>query len=129
MFKYAWHFMDIVFGLVVGVVFEDTLKHSWHTVRIRARSLFTRGKPQLFDKQFELGPLRTGFIPIEGDGDRIIAESNVHLLVDPHEVILPADLLTWRQEELERMEQTKGGNWNGLRYAVAGGLFITAEEE
>jgi hypothetical protein len=65
---------------------------------------------------FRLGPLYTGYISVEGDGSRAIDEHNVHVTVDPSEVVLPGDFAPWRAE-CESSAAARGV-WNGPRYAV-----------
>ncbi|MGY1636891.1 hypothetical protein ACI78V_09580 [Geodermatophilus sp. SYSU D00742] len=65
---------------------------------------------------FRIGPLRTGYVGVDGDGSRVIPEENVSVTVDPTDVELPADLRAWRAEAGAALEAA--GRWNGARYAV-----------
>ncbi|WP_199441480.1 hypothetical protein [Umezawaea beigongshangensis] len=72
------------------------------------------------DNGFRLGPLTTGYVSLEGDGTRTIAEDRVHVAVTPEDVELPPELREWREQERARLDARNGGRtWNGLRFAVA----------
>ncbi|MFB4310532.1 caspase domain-containing protein [Actinomadura sp. GTD37] len=74
------------------------------------------------DDAFRWGPLRTPLLIIEGDGENVIAESAVRLIVDRQEVRLPDEIAAWRREiEAEQEARRERGDdffWNGRSYAV-----------
>jgi nucleoside phosphorylase/tetratricopeptide (TPR) repeat protein len=63
-----------------------------------------------------LGTIAAGFNVLTGDGSRAIREENIHVELDPHEVMLPAELDPWRRELLVKMREQR--SWNAHVYAV-----------
>jgi len=72
---------------------------------------------------FSIGNQDTTMLIVEGDGEQVIAEQNVHVIVDPKPVVLPSEMKAWRAEILREQEQrAKAAHrhfWNGLNYAVS----------
>lgn len=72
--------------------------------------------------EFRLGPLTSPCRILEGDGERTIAEENVHVLVNPVDVTLPEEVGEWRtQIAVEQQRRRLAGDgymWNARRYAV-----------
>ena len=95
-----------VVGLLLGVVFEDRLKQA------KERQLF------------QLGPLETDLLVVEGDGTQVIDEQAVRVLIRPHDVELPPAMASWRDElgaEQNRLREAGLHHfWNGPSYALAG---------
>jgi hypothetical protein len=113
-----------VVGLVLTVLFEDSLKgiRSAAARHIRhARAGGTVSNPKV---EFRIGPLQTTVLIVEGDGQQVIDEQAVRVIVDPHEVDLPRDLALIRQEVLDQQSERHlsghHAHWNGRTYAVAG---------
>jgi TIR domain len=72
---------------------------------------------------FSIGNLDTTMLVVEGDGEQVIGEHNVRVVVDPEPVVLPSEMQAWRAEILREHEQrAKAAHqhfWNGLNYAVS----------
>jgi hypothetical protein len=68
--------------------------------------------------------LRTTVLIVEGDGQQVIDEQAVRVMVDPTDVILPDDVARLRQEVIEQQDTRRQaglqGHWNGPSYAVVG---------
>ncbi|HEV3355443.1 MAG TPA: hypothetical protein VG247_01550 [Pseudonocardiaceae bacterium] len=115
-----------VVGVVVDVAVKDLLRKQkarlQHWLRRRKRRKPGRGATPVSGHGFKVGPLRTSYVLVEGDGQDVIAEQAVRVLVDHRDVELPDEMQSWRKE-LERDHAAKAGSgddhpWNGLRYAV-----------
>jgi hypothetical protein len=83
---------------------------------------------------FTLGPLRTTWRLVEGDGQEPIPRENVRVVVTPEFIELPQEMLAWREEiEAEQAERRSRGLhalWNGKSYAVEGlSISRTVNEE
>lgn len=74
------------------------------------------------DDAFRWGPFRNPLVILEGDGENVIAEEDVHLIVDRREVELPGEMAEWRREiEKEQEARRERGDdffWNGRGYAI-----------
>ena len=72
---------------------------------------------------FSIGNLDTTMLVVEGDGEQVIDEQNVHVIVDPKPVVLPSEMQAWRAEILRDQQQRAQAAhqhfWNGLNYAVS----------
>jgi hypothetical protein len=72
---------------------------------------------------FSVGNLDTTMLVVEGDGEQVISEQNVHVIVDPEPVVLPSEMQAWRTEILrEQQQRARTAHqhfWNGLNYAVS----------
>jgi hypothetical protein len=113
-----------ILGLVFAVLFEDYLKERTKQLGSRIRRISSRGAlPESHDR-FQLGPLRTPMQIVEGDGEQVISEQSVRIIIDPEEVELPEELAEWRAEIAEEQERKRERGehffWNGPRYAVTG---------
>ncbi len=113
--------LGVFLGLLASALLEDDLKDVFNRARVRFRRRRDKELAAKFVEEFTLGPIRTGFHTLEGDGTRFIAEDNVRVILDATDVVLPDDLVPWREEKARELEARSGGNpaWNGPRYAVA----------
>jgi hypothetical protein len=113
-----------VIGLVLTVFLEDYLKARARRLGSLTRRLRVRGRLPEAGDRFQLGPLHTPMVIVEGDGEQVINEQSVRLVIDPVPVELPAELAVWRAEiEAEQERRQAAGEqffWNGLNYAVCG---------
>lgn len=113
-----------VLGLVLTVLFEDNLKSLRSTTISRVRKVRARATLPSPVAEFHLGPLRTTVLIVEGDGQQVIDEQAVRVMVDPTDVTLPDDVARLRQEVIEqqgaRRQAGLQGHWNGPSYAVVG---------
>lgn len=87
-----------VLGLVLTVLFEDNLKSLRSTTISRVRMARARATLPSPVAEFHLGPLRTTVLIVEGDGQQVIDEQAVRVMVDPTDVTLPDDVARLRQE-------------------------------
>ena len=113
-----------VIGLILTVLFEDKLKRSLRRLGFRLRNFAARGTLPLEERNFTLGPLQTGLYVIEGDGEQVIDEQSIDIIIDSADVHVPPEVLEWK-EEIRRREHQKRARgedflWNGKRYAVVG---------
>lgn len=110
-------------GLLLGVFFEDLLK-DWVQTSGRFLKRWTRRSRQIpdFGREFQLGPLHVPCVIIEGDGEYVIGEENLRVLVNPVEVNLPQGLVDRRagiaDKQLRKREAGENYAWNGRMYAV-----------
>jgi hypothetical protein len=110
-------------GLLLGVFFEDLLK-DWVGAARRFLKRWTGRNRQIpdFGREFQLGPLRVPCIILEGDGEHVIEEKNLRVLVNPVEVEPPRALADRRAviagEQFRKREAGENHAWNGLRYTV-----------
>jgi len=121
-----------VFGLVVGsvlgltlsVLFEDSLKRGLSIVAVQVRQLRARGELPSPALEFRLGPVQTSLLILEGDGQQVIDEQSVRVLVDRSVVTLPDDIESLRREVQGEQERRRAeglhAHWNGPIYAVVG---------
>jgi hypothetical protein len=74
------------------------------------------------DDAFRWGPFRAPLIIVEGDGENVIAEDSIRIIIDHEEVQLPGEILEWKREiEHEQESRRLRGDtyfWNGNRYAI-----------
>lgn len=109
-------------GLVLTVLVEDKLK-SVRTRTTRRLKLLTRRRRQHVRRtSFSIGPLRTGCHLLEGDGEGVIPEDSISIIVDSRMIELPTELAEWRSE-IEATESARRANgerfaWNGQMYAI-----------
>ncbi len=113
-----------VLGLALSVLFEDGLKNSRSTVARRLRHEWARKSVPHQHGGFRLGPLQTSVLIIEGDGQHVIDEQAIRVIVEPEEVRLPGDLACIREEISAQQEAQRAAgrdaHWNGPIYAVSG---------
>lgn len=111
-------------GLVLSVLFEDNLKSVRATAIAVLRRARKRGKLPTAVTDFHLGQLQTTVLIVEGDGQQVIDEQAVRVIVDPTDVSLPDDIALLRQEVSEqqttRRQAGLQAHWNGPSYAVVG---------
>lgn len=111
-------------GLVFTVLFEDALRQARTSVSSRIRRLRARGNLPNPATEFRLGPLQTSVLIVEGDGEQVIDEQAVRVLVDPAMVTLPDDIAQLRRDIAEQQDQRRRAglhaHWNGPSYAVVG---------
>ncbi|MFC9329152.1 toll/interleukin-1 receptor domain-containing protein [Kitasatospora sp. NPDC057015] len=73
---------------------------------------------------FTLGPLRTTWRLVEGDGQQPLTPQRVRVEVEPAFVELPDDMVPWYEEIRTEQEQRRARGlphrWNGNSYAVSG---------
>jgi hypothetical protein len=110
-------------GLVLSVLFEDSLKATFSRTRRRLRGRRSPAPAWVQRPTFELGPLRTSHLVLEGDGTAEIPEDMIHLIVDNEFVELPPDVAARRDEIAAEQEALKAQgrtfSWNGACYAIA----------
>jgi hypothetical protein len=115
----------LLVGVILGIVIKTFLgyrimpfRHG--SARSLSRDNFTT--QATIEAGFELGPLRSSCMLVEGDGTRTISEDRIHIIVDSSKAHLPADLAKWRAEIAEQQESQrvigKKHYWNGQTYAV-----------
>lgn len=112
-------------GLVFTVLFEDGLRRMQASASSRLRRLRARrGTLPAPTTEFRLGPLQTSVLIVEGDGQQVIDEQAVRVIVDPAMVTLPDDVAQLRQDIAEQQRQRRRAglhaHWNGPSYAVTG---------
>jgi hypothetical protein len=116
--------LGAVAGLALTVLFEDALKNARSAVARRIRHVRARGALPNPKSEFRLGSLQTTVLIVEGDGQHVIDEQAIRVIVDPHEVELPSDIALLREEiaaqQSERQLSGHHAHWNGPTYAVAG---------
>lgn len=112
-----------VVGLVLSVLFEDSLKATLTRFRRRLRGRRQAGPAWVHRPTFELGSLRTSHLVLEGDGVAEIPEDMVHLIVDNEFVEVPPDVAARREgiaaEQEDRRARGESFSWNGPCYAIA----------
>ncbi|SFD84245.1 hypothetical protein [Blastococcus tunisiensis] len=110
-------------GLLLSVLFEDTLKKGLYRGRRKVRVRGRRARPPAPRETFSLGPLKTSHLVIEGDGVQEIAEESVTVIVEPSFVTLPPDVAARREEiaveQAHRRAEGLPAAWNGPSYAIA----------
>jgi hypothetical protein len=111
-------------GVLVGALFEDRLKRIFTRLgRLYKHARSANSAPSSL-QTFQLGPLGTNVLIVEGDGTQVIDEQAVRVIIQPTQVRLPADLQVWYTEIADEQAQlqAEGSNycWNGLNYAVVG---------
>jgi hypothetical protein len=116
-------------GLIVSVIFEDYLTRVRDRMRRRVIVFVgrIRGRPaedrSLHMKAFNIGPLKSTLLVVEGDGEQVINEQDIHIIVDPEHVELPAEMARWRRELLDEQRKRAAAAqqhfWNGKNYAVS----------
>lgn len=90
--------------------------------RLAYRTSSKRPVREVHSTAFRLGPLCTHCHIVEGDGEHVIDEENVRVLVVPEPVRLPREVAEWREQIV--IEQRRRRNlgeeyiWAGPRYAV-----------
>lgn len=113
-----------VLGLALSVLFEDGLKNTRTVAARRIRHAWARGALPNRQAEFRLGPLQTSVLIIEGDGQQVIDEQAIRVIVEPEEVRVPDDLACIRKEVAEQQEARRAdghdAHWNGPIYAVSG---------
>jgi hypothetical protein len=111
-------------GLLASVLFEDFLKSQIQRIGSFARRLRARGPLPVSSEEFRLGPLHAPLVIMEGDGEQVINEQSVRLVVDPVDVRVPAEMAQWVEEVRVEEERKKAAGlphfWNGPNYAVTG---------
>ena len=118
-------------GLVVSVLFEDYLLRTREFIVRHFRLRWSRVVRRITHEEhdtgtelFKIGPLQTCFTIIEGDGEQVIDEQNIHIIIDSQPVKLPAEMTAWRRAIIreQRVLAAEGRQhfWNGKNYAVSG---------
>lgn len=116
-------------GLLASSLLEGGLLRVREFVRhqLNIREIHLRKRPSLEVAQahrdlFRLGPLQTYLMVIEGDGEQVINERNIHIVVESRHVQLPQEMQEWRAELLREHEaravEAKRHFWNGENYAI-----------
>jgi hypothetical protein len=117
-------------GLMVSVLFEDQLlrgrEFAIRHAKMQARRLGIVSRMEgIEDKRdlFRLGSLQTCSMIIEGDGEQVINEQNIHITIESKPVSLPVEMRRWRAELLRehklRAAEAKQHFWNGKNYAIS----------
>jgi hypothetical protein len=110
-------------GLALSVLFEEPLVRLRGQLVRRVRSI-RRIREPLYRDAFTLGPLQTSMLIVEGDGENVIHEEMVRVIVAEEMIQLPAELLAWKAEVANREEARRVAGepflWNGESYAVKG---------
>jgi hypothetical protein len=116
--------LGAVLGLALTMLFEDALKSVRAAVDTRLRRAWARGALPSSNTEFRLKSLQTTVLIVEGDGQQVIDEQTVRVIVDPAEVELPHEIAFLRQEVREQQDLRRcsgeQAHWNGPTYAVAG---------
>ncbi|WP_211363546.1 hypothetical protein [Saccharothrix saharensis] len=116
--------LGALMGLLLTVFFEDYLKDRRSRVGRRVRRLVARGGLPEQRAEFHLGPLKCPMLIVEGDGEQVINEQSVRVVVDHDPVELPAEMVPWRDEVAAEQERRRAAGehafWNGPNYAVSG---------
>lgn len=111
-------------GLMLSVFFEDYLKARRSRIAKRVARMVARGGLPEQRAEFRLGPLHCPMMVVEGDGEQVINEQAVRIIVDPVEVTLPAEMASWRDEIAAEQDRRRAAGetafWNGPNYAVSG---------
>lgn len=109
-------------GLLASVLLEDFLKQHMRRIGSFARRLRARKQLPEISDEFRLGPLHTPMVIVEGDGEQVINEQSIRVIVDPIDVQLPAEMAGWvkeiRAEQKRKQDVGQAYFWNGLNYAV-----------
>jgi hypothetical protein len=117
-------------GLLVSVLLEDYLLRWREFIARHARARWSRvirhfmreGHDKASDL-FSLGPLQTRMMIVEGDGEQVIDEQNIHIIIESQPVKLPDELAVWRREILREQRvltaEAKQHFWNGQNYAIS----------
>lgn len=112
-----------LFGLLVGIIFEESLYRTkkrflkWvHTISYRPRSHIHH------PETFSLGKLKTSWLTIDGDGDLTYTPETIKCVVDGTPWPLPPDIKEIRDSienrEIEKKNQGLNYQWNGPLYAL-----------
>ena len=113
-----------VVGLVLSVLLEDLLKERLGRISSMVRRWRARGTLPAVSEEFRLGALRVPVLVVEGDGEQVIDQQSVRVIVDPEHVALPAEMAPWVDEVTAEQERRKSLGepyfWNGPVYAVTG---------
>jgi hypothetical protein len=113
-----------VLGLVITVLLEDYLKDRIRRAGTWLRRIRAHGPLPIATEAFTLGPLRTPTVIVEGDGEQIIDQQSIHVLVDAGQVELPDEMRAWVEEIQQEQDRKKAAGqthfWNGPVYAVTG---------
>ena len=91
-----------VLGLVITVLFEDYLKDRIRRAGAWLRRIRAHGPLPAATEAFRLGPLQTPTVIVEGDGEQIIDQQSIHVLVDAGQVGLPEEMRAWAEEIFAR---------------------------
>ena len=115
-----------VVGVVASVLFEDHLLKTRKRLGRRVTTVRRRlGRSEPAAKTlFEIGPIRTSQLIVEGDGTQVIDEQRVSVMVTHQPVEVPAEIQPWidevAQEQAARRQRGEQSFWNGPNYAVEG---------
>ncbi|WP_207926704.1 hypothetical protein [Actinocrispum wychmicini] len=111
-------------GLLLAVFLEDYLKDQTKRLGSWTRRVRSRGRLPERTDEFQLGPLRTPMLVVEGDGEQVINEQSIRIVIDPVDVELPDEMAAWRaevaREQQARRDRGEQFFWNGPNYAVTG---------
>lgn len=116
--------LGAVIGVIAGAILEDAIKKRGRRIWKFSRKHLLSRRVTYAGDTFRWGPMLTPALILEGDGQHIIDEQSVYLIVDKSEATLPSELQDWKheieQEQLRRRQNGEPHFWNGLNYAVAG---------
>src|SRR5690242_16100108 len=111
-----------VIGLILTVLIEDQLKSLRSATFKRLRLRLVKPLSPYERKGFTLGPLKTDFEIIEGDGEAVIPEDSIYVSVDNEMVDLPTEIAEWKEQiadrEAAKRQRGEQAAWNGESYAI-----------
>ncbi|WP_250030266.1 hypothetical protein [Paractinoplanes maris] len=123
-------FVGAILGVLVSVMFEDTLLNvrkyfGRRFRRIKAKFVVAVGREQEeASPTFSIGHVDTPLLIVEGDGEQVIDEQRVSVRIEPRFVEVPDEVAAWAHEigkEQDRLEaEGRQRFWNGKNYAVKG---------
>jgi hypothetical protein len=118
-------------GTACGALFSEALRKRFRLVGPLVRHSSAHDVLPNSHMYFNLGTLKTPTLILEGDGITAINEESVRVLVDNEPVILPAEIVEWKEEiaheQAERKRKGEQYFWNGPKYAVVG--FTAARDD
>ncbi|HEY2697645.1 MAG TPA: hypothetical protein VGJ45_19450 [Pseudonocardiaceae bacterium] len=91
---------------MITVLLEDYLKDRIRRAGAWLRRIRAHGPLPIATEAFTLGPLRTPTVIVEGDGEQIIDQQSIHVLVDAGQVELPEEMRAW-VEEIQQEQDRK----------------------
>lgn len=116
-------------GLLASSLLEGRLprvrEFARHQLKVREVNLRKNQFPEAGQANrdlFRLGPLQTCLMVIEGDGEQVINERDIHIVVESQHVQLPQEMQKWRAELIRAHEaravESRRHFWIGENYAI-----------
>jgi hypothetical protein len=111
-----------IVGLLLGIIFEEPLNAAKRALLSRLRSLIHRRRALPSPETLKLGPTRTSWLVIDGDGELAYVPENIRCIVQPSPITLPPEIQDLRDRIAERERSNKEHGlpylWNGPLYAL-----------